>query len=283
MDLSAVIFVVLALAWAVYLIPKALKHHDEMASDRLVEGHSDKVRILSRKGKGGRPEVVEVEVETVDTVQRTVAAPASQEPRRVAPLTTRAAARKAAQRRRRVLGLLGFVLAAVWAITWFAYLPSWAPAVPSALVVVWLVVARLSVRRQQARRRRTAPVAARSVEVSNTAFEHADRTDVLVDQLTDQLTEEDTTGIAREEIEAALADDGSLWDPLPMTLPTYVNKARARRTVRTIELTGINSSGHDQADSTLAREAAESAQEAANEAAQTAAETEAAQRRAAGA
>ena len=31
-----------------------------------------------------------------------------------------------------------------------------------------------------------------------------------------------------------------------MTLPTYVNKARARRTVRTIELTGINSSGHDE-------------------------------------
>ena len=57
-----------------------------------------------------------------------------------------------------------------------------------------------------------------------------------------------------------LADDGSLWDPLPMTLPTYVNKARARRTVRTIELTGINSSGHDESDSALAREAAESAQ-----------------------
>ena len=52
-DLSAVIFVVLALAWAAYLIPKALKHHDEMASDRLVEGHSDKVRILSRKAKAG--------------------------------------------------------------------------------------------------------------------------------------------------------------------------------------------------------------------------------------
>ena len=35
-----------------------------------------------------------------------------------------------------------------------------------------------------------------------------------------------------------------------MTLPTYVNKARARRTVRTIELTGISSSGHDETDST---------------------------------
>ncbi len=71
--------------------------------------------------------------------------------------------------------------------------------------------------------------------------------------------EEDTTGLDRQEIEAALAEEGSLWDPLPMTLPTYVSKARARRTVRTIELTGISSSGHDDTDSALAREAAETA------------------------
>ncbi len=60
-----------------------------------------------------------------------------------------------------------------------------------------------------------------------------------------------------------------------MTLPTYVNKARARRTVRTIELTGINSSGHDEADSTLAQEAAQSAE--------AAKEPETGQRRVAGA
>ena len=31
-------------------------------------------------------------------------------------------------------------------------------------------------------------------------------------------------------------DGGSLWDPLPVTLPTYVTKPKARRTVRTIDL-----------------------------------------------
>jgi hypothetical protein len=118
-----------------------------------------------------------------------------------------------------------------------------------------------------------------AAEVSEPVLAHVDRSDVVVDQLVDQLTDEDTTGIAREDIEAALADDGSLWDPLPMTLPTYVNKARARRTVRTIELTGINSSGHDQADTALAREAAETAQESAV----ATADAEAAQRRASGA
>ena len=63
-----------------------------------------------------------------------------------------------------------------------------------------------------------------------------------------------------------------------MTLPTYVNKARARRTVRTIELTGISSSGHDETDSTLAREAQEFARESAR-----ADEESAARRKAAGA
>jgi hypothetical protein len=241
-DLSAIIFVVLALAWAVYLIPKALKHHDEMASDRLVEGHSDKVRILSRHGKAARDNAETVEVPEAP-------APVVAAPR---PLVTRAAARKAAQRRRRVLGVLVLGLVVAWALTWFAYLPIWAPAVPGALVVGWLVLARLSVRKMNVRSA-ARPAVDERVETRVETHPAPKDSQDLVD-----LLNEDTVGVPRQEIEAALADDGSLWDPLPLTLPTYVNKARARRTVRTIELTGINSSGHDQADTTLAREAAES-------------------------
>ena len=177
-----------------------------------------------------------------------------------AVVPTREVARTAARRRRRVLGVLVLVLAVVWALTWFAYLPIWAPAVPGALVVAWLVIARLSVRKQQQRRRRApAPV------VESTPIEErremppvapVSNADEFLEALAD---EEDTAGLDRQEIEAALADEGSLWDPLPMTLPTYVSKARARRTVRTIELTGISSSGHDDTDTALAREAAETA------------------------
>ncbi len=281
MDLSAIIFVVLALAWAVYLIPKALKHHDEMASDRLVEGHSDKVRILSRKAKNVVAEVAEAVTPTAPATKYDVAADPGYPPARKAPVLeadpvsspvlTRATARKAAQRRRRVLGVLVLALVVVWGLTWFAYLPIWAPGVPGALVVAWLVIARLSVRKQQ-RRRRTRPVESAPVA------EHPEHVEAHVessnaDQFLEQLADEDTTGLAREQIEAVLADDGSLWDPLPMTLPTYVNKARARRTVRTIELTGMTSSGHDETDSALARDARESAQESAE------AEAEAATRR----
>lgn len=290
MDLSAVIFVVLALAWAVYLIPKALKHHDEMASDRLVQGHSDKVRILSRKAKAAAADVVEAVTPAAKPAYDVASDPGYPTPHApvaeaapVAASVSRSTARKAAQRRRRVLGLLVLALVAVWALTWLAYLPIWAPGVPGALVVAWLVIARLSVRKQQ-RSRRVAPVPAvasyddEEFEVVIPVQPTAPASPASnADEFLDQLADEDTTGLAREEIEAALASDGSLWDPLPMTLPTYVNKARARRTVRTIELTGISSSGHDETDSTLAREAAEQARESAQ------ADEDSAARKAAGA
>jgi hypothetical protein len=263
-DLSAIIFVVLALAWAAYLIPKALKHHDELASDRLVEGHSDRVRILSRHGRAAKAVVVpDAPIETPAQTPVEVARPSAVP----APVATRAVARKAARRRRRVLSVLVLALAVVTGLAGFAIVPWWSTAAPGAMVLLFLVVARLSVRTMQ-RRRRTAParvVVERAVTETVDArlpgseapagatVDTADETSGLIDRLSD----EGTAGASRQEIEAALADDGSLWDPLPVTLPTYVNKARARRTVRTIELTGINSSGHDQADSSLARDAAE--------------------------
>ncbi len=257
-DLSAIIFVVLALAWAVYLIPKALKHHDEMASDRLVEGHSDKVRILARKRRTvvtDTVEAIEPPVEVSDPVEDD---PVSTGAGRAPSRPTRAAARKAAQRRRRVLGLLLLAFAVVWTLTWFAYLPYMTPAIPGALVAAWLVLGRLAVRKQQ-RRRATTVVPSAVAPAPLPATEPAPSVDKS-HSLVERLADEDLTGAPRQEIEAVLADDGSLWDPLPMTLPTYVNKARARRTVRTIELTGINSSGHDEADTALARDATESAE-----------------------
>ena len=55
-------------------------------------------------------------------------------------------------------------------------------------------------------------------------------------------------------------EGGSLWDPLPVTLPSYVNAPVAKRTFRTIELgePGTWSSGHSDADSeTVAAAAAD--------------------------
>jgi hypothetical protein len=120
------------------------------------------------------------------------------------------------------------------------------------------VVARLTVRAQQVRR--AAPVQ----PSTDTSAEGVVEESTLVHtpaEVEPDLGREDTAGLSREQLADAVAapvlDEAGLWDPLPMTLPTYVNKARARRTVRTIEITGMTSSGHDAADSALARSAEE--------------------------
>ena len=49
MDPSALIFVALAVAWAVYLIPKALQHHDDAVRSRSVDRFSQTMRVLARR------------------------------------------------------------------------------------------------------------------------------------------------------------------------------------------------------------------------------------------
>jgi hypothetical protein len=195
---------------------------------------------------------------------------------------SREAARRAARRRRRVLLVLLLALVAVTTTSYLAYTPWWSTAVPGALILAFLVVARLTVRAQQVRR--AAPdqplqTGAPAEAVEPVAASHA----TAPAEVEPDLGREDTQGFSREELAEAVAapvlEEGGLWDPLPVTLPTYVTKPRARRTVRTIEITGMTSSGHDAADTELAR----SAEEAAKAEAETAAETEAEQRKAAGA
>ncbi len=235
------IFIALALAWAVYLIPKALQQHDELARSRSVERFSARMRVF---GGTSEPEAVAEPAAPAEPVAHPALAPVAAAG--VAPVrrTSRAAARRAAARRRKVLAVLVFLLAATGLVAYLGHLPMWSPAVPAVLIVAFLVVARLTVRREQGIGRRVAVPA-----------------EAVASPIDEPVDTEDTIGVSRADLAAAadqpLADDGSLWDPLPVTLPTYVSKPRARRTVRTIELTQaqVTSSGHDPVDSKLVREA----------------------------
>lgn len=272
-DLSGIIFVVLAVGWAGYLIPKALKHHDDLAMSRPVDTFSDSVRVVN----GKRPSTATAPSSPSSSVVEPVEAPA---PR--GHTITRESARKAARRRRRVLLVLLAAVVAVSATSYLAYTPWLSVAVPGGLVVAFLVVARLTVRAQQVRR--AAPVQHETRE-SASAVEPSNSQTTSPAEVEPDLGREDTQGLSRQELADAVAapvlDEGGLWDPLPVTLPTYVNKARARRTVRTIEITGMTSSGHDAADSELARTAEEAARAEAEIAVD--AEIEAENRKAAGA
>jgi hypothetical protein len=248
-DLSALIFVALAVAWAVYLIPKALQHHEDAQRSRSVDRFSHTMRVLARREPVDRRNARLVvspgrtpSAPTVTTKHTTSVPEAPAAPR--APLT-REAANRAARRRRRVLGtiLLGLLVtvgvAAFGLIAW-----GWV-AIPATLLVAWLVACRLMVRGEELRHMDAwlHEAATGEVPVIKAELPALDGDDALEDTMSHQLS-------------GAVADP-ALWDPMPVTLPTYVSKPAAERTVRTIDLdsTGVWTSGRTEVDAALARRA----------------------------
>ncbi|MDN4159907.1 divisome protein SepX/GlpR [Nocardioides abyssi] len=275
MDLSALIFVALAVAWAVYLIPKALKHHDDVQRSRSVDRFSDTMRVLARRepagSRGGRLVVTPGRPadEAVVVTKPSVRVPAG------SPSVRRAAAAQAARRRRRVLGgvlVLNAVvvgLAATSVVTW------WWVAAPVSVLVAWLVACRLMVRQERSARRPAAriPVVAEPVEQpaqeADAPAAEAAPAEVPAAEAPEQV-DDDTQGFEAVRVEdqprvVPAEVDPSLWEPVPVTLPTYVTKPAApRRTVRTIDLdaTGVWTSGRTDADAAIAREADQAARAA---------------------
>lgn len=243
--MSGIIFVVLAVAWAVYLIPKAVKHHDDAAPARSVDRFSTAMRVLARRDPEESP-----------------AAP--DRPRRADMAVRRAAARAAARRRRRVTSVLLMADVAVAALATLLVVPWWSVVVPVALTVVFLALCRRQVRRENdalwapkadSAAPGTPPRRAVRVDSAYGSAHQAALADAHGPESADAMQIPVTDGEA-VPVAAATVDGGSLWDPLPVTLPTYVNKARASRTVRTIDLgaPGTWTSGRDEADSALVGE-----------------------------
>ena len=231
MDLSGLIFVALAIAWAAYLIPKALRHHDDVARGRSVDRFSQSMRVLARR----EPVSARMARLVVSPAGAPSAATATVPPdERYA--VRRAAARTATKRRRRVLSVLLLGLVAVVAVCATGRLPWPYVAIPAGLLVAWLVACRLMVRQERSWRPATLTEADENVATDPDTI---------------------TTGTHEAVPESAVAADPRMWDPVPVTLPTYVSKPAARRSVRTIDLdsTGVWTSGRTEADSALAREA----------------------------
>jgi hypothetical protein len=272
-DLSGVIFVVLALAWAVYLIPKALKHHDEVARTRSVDRFSSDARVLARREPVSRHDSrLVVPTGRADGEDRPPAPARPADPR--AARAARLAAKAAARRRRRVLAFLLLCTAVVAGLAAFAVVPWWSVAVPAALVLLWLVLCRTQVR--QARNARWEADLADAIEQEEAVrparpAARAEAPAVRNAQGFEEVApEEDTIAIPVAVLDAVMVpteDGGSLWDPLPVTLPTYVTKPKARRTVRTIDLDepGSWTSGRSEQDSALVAEAQAQAEQTATE------------------
>jgi hypothetical protein len=240
-DLSGLIFVALAIAWAAYLIPKALRHHDDVVRGRSVDRFSQSMRVLARRepvsARMARLVVAPARAATAAVVStKPTAASSAPDPSGAEYVARRAAARKATKRRRRVLCVLLLVLVSVVAACATGRLAWLYVAVPVGLLVAWLVACRLMVKRERTWR-----------PVAWVARDEEDEADPDVE----------ATGEHEPVPPPGRVGDPQLWDPVPVTLPTYVSKPPARRTVRTIDLdsTGVWTSGRTEADSALAREA----------------------------
>ena len=234
--MSALIFVALAVAWAAYLIPKALRHHTEADESRSVETFSTRMRVLARREPISRKAtrlVVTSEVRDSDGT------PDPEELR-----ARRLASRRATQRRRRVLSLILVALVVVGGLAVNGTIEPWYAAIPGGLLVAWLFACRMMVKTEHRGMKS-------SVEPAEAAVAQAAPT----------ADEAETETIPRIGADVTPSADPKLWDPVPVTLPTYVTKSAARRTVRSIDLesSGVWTSGRSEIDSRIAREADEAA------------------------
>lgn len=193
MNWTGLIFGIIAAACLIYLVPLFLYRRDSGLSHEAepVEPFTASVTIVRR----GTP------LDTPDEVVAVVSTPLNRRAalRELAELDAGAARR----RRRRVLAVLVLATLAVGVLAIFEIVAPWTPAIPGALVVAFLVVARFSVR-----------VMRRKLDA---------RADVIrggadVDEVTIAIPSIDEEVGAYEksvELTAPVESPGSLWDPHP--------------------------------------------------------------------
>lgn len=216
MGTTGIIFAAIAIAWLAYLVPHFVRRPENELVEEPVgpaEQFAESMRIVRR---GTAPllnqdlaEIAAYEVSTPMT-------------RRAAISDLRRLERVAAGRRRRVLLVLLSVLSLSVGLAGTGLAPWWLLAVPGGLLVGFVTLARFSVR---AMRR---DLDARYREIRR----GGDESTVLLSRRDVVTTTPAITAAAPQ------AKTTVLWDPVPITMPTYVSKPLAPRTVRTIDLSG---------------------------------------------
>ena len=272
--------------WAAYFVPLALRRYDEAHNHSALEVLTPLSRVIRRAPSPSQAEDLEYAEYGRDAIDEPMAEVTDSDgeapgPR---PRLTRASARLAARRRRRVLLTLLFANGVVGALAGFAIVPLWSIAIPAGLLVAWLVACRIQVRSEygisatRKPRRRSGrtwtsrvsvpKVRAPRLRVGRVAAAVAADEDTVTIIVSGQFEDVDPgrkhvmenvpleADALDEQLVIAVpsaASHGELvWDPLPVTLPTYVTKPRAGRTVRTIDFDapGVWTSGHVEGEET---------------------------------
>jgi hypothetical protein len=238
---TGVIFAAIAIAWLAYLVPHFVRRRDE---DELLEesDRADRFSESMRIVRHGTAPLLDQDLEEIASFE--VSTPQT---RRAALNDLCRLERLAASRRRRVLLVLMAALSAVIGLCAAHLIPWWSTAIPGGLLLIFIVVARISVRVMLGR------LDARYREIrqgNNESTIFLSRKDFAKSGI--------GTPSASGSGEVA-AKPGTLWDPIPITMPTYVSKPLAPRTVRTIDLSGPETPSSVRHDSPVTADAPESA------------------------
>lgn len=252
--------------WAAYFVPLVLRRYDDATASTSLETFSSRSRVIGRRTPAS-DDLAEDDASSRDATPapaRSREATPNPEPARgggpkPAPVVTRQAAIIAARRRRRTLLTLLVGLAVVGTLAAFSVIAPWWVAAPVSLVVAWLVACRVQVRAERGLGSVSLPTRAKRPErAAKTIRGAAVEEDTVIVELDD--VEPDRRHVMEQAPlgEEALDDQiviavpsvstagEALWDPLPVTLPTYVTKPRVGRTVRTIDFDAPSTwtSGH---------------------------------------
>ncbi len=247
---NGLIFAFVVALWAAYFVPLAVRRYDEASKAGSIDKFSSLSRVIPHKRHIEQEEEAPVEI-------------IAPEPEFVAPVrtATRASARLAARRRRRTLLTLLALAVIVTGVATAGVIPLLSIAAPAALIVAWLIACRVQVRGERGISAK--PRAQAETKAAKDSYD-AEAT-VIVSHQFEDLEPHRKRVMEKVELEANALDEqiviavpvGSttgeaMWHPLPVTLPTYVTKPRAGRTVRTIDFNepGAWTSGHIEGENT---------------------------------
>jgi hypothetical protein len=221
---TGLIFAAIAIAWLAYLVPHFVRRRDDEPaidvdpSDRF----SDSMRII----RNGTAPLLDQDLAQIPKYE--VSTPQT---RRAAIKDLRRQERVAAARRRRVLLVLLAGLSVVVGTCAAGLTPWWSLAIPAGLLLTFVVVARISV-----------TVIRRSLDARYRQIRHGSNESTIFlsrEDLVGAKDGKDSVAPPKAKSKSKPVDDaGALWDPVPITVPTYVSKPLAPRTVRTIDLSG---------------------------------------------
>jgi hypothetical protein len=216
-----VIFGAIAIAWLAYLVPHFVRgrEDEQLEVPELDNRFADSMRIV----RTGTAPLLNQDLEQIESFE--VSTPQT---RRAAVVDLRRLEGLAAARRRRVLLGLMAVLSATLGACAVALIPWWAAAIPGGLLLIFVVVARVSVRMM----RKNLDTRYRSIRRGS------DEQTVFLSRQEGATAVSGGVAKTNKTKKPEASKPGALWDPVPITMPTYVSKPLAPRTVRTIDLSG---------------------------------------------